>query len=192
VARLARTGFASPITTSAGRLFDAVAALCGLRTRVSYEGQAAIELEMAASADVCERYAMPVLTDRAPWVIDARELVRAVVHDLEAGRPVAAVAACAHNALAWAAARAAIAAAEGNGIGTVVLSGGVFQNVLLLERTAHELADAGIRVLVPEHLPPNDGGLSYGQAVVAASRWAASRHEPSAAPADAASRARRA
>jgi hydrogenase maturation protein HypF len=170
VARLAQTGFASPVTTSVGRLFDAIAALCGVRTRVSYEGQAAIELEMAADARVSERYLLPVHMDCEPWLFDARDLVRAVTADIDSRRSVSEIAACVHNAIAWSAAHAAIAAAERHGITTVALSGGVFQNVLLLERTAQELANAGLRVLVPERLPPNDGGLSYGQAVIAACR----------------------
>jgi hydrogenase maturation protein HypF len=170
VTRLAQSGLASPITTSAGRLFDAISALCGLRTHVTYEGQAAIELEMAADPRVREAYVVPLLTDRETWVIDPREMVRVAAHDAESGRPIPEISACVHNALARAIKHAAAAIAERDGIRTVVLSGGVFQNTLLLQRAARYLISAGLRVLVPERLPPNDGGLSYGQAVVAASR----------------------
>ncbi len=163
VARLAATGTASPVTTSAGRLFDAIAALCGLRTRVNYEGQAAAELE--AAADPHETAAYPL--SGFP-VLDPRETLRAVVAEIAAGTSVALVSARFHNALAGATARALVQAAQERGLGTAVLSGGVFQNALLLSRTSELLAAAGLRVLVPERLPPNDGGISYGQAAVAA------------------------
>jgi hydrogenase maturation protein HypF len=100
-------------------------------------------------------------------VLDPSETIRAIVADLEAGVSVGDVSARFHNALAAATAAACLAAAEANGIGDAVLSGGVFQNRLLLERTAEPLRDAGVRVLIPERLPPNDGGISYGQAAVA-------------------------
>jgi hydrogenase maturation protein HypF len=161
VAGIARTGLASPLTTSAGRLFDAVAALCGLRAEVNYEGQAAIELE--AACDPAERGAYPLPVEEG--LLDARHTVRALVEDLAAGTAVDLVAARFHNTLARATAEACAARA-----GTVVLSGGVFQNRRLLESTAELLSDAGVRVLTPERLPPNDGGISYGQAAIAAAR----------------------
>jgi hydrogenase maturation protein HypF len=166
VAELAASGLSSPLTTSAGRLFDAVAALCGIRTRVNYEGQAAAELE--AAADPRERAAYPLPVDALE--LDARETVLAVARDVAEGTAVPLVSARFHNALARATARACAEAAGQRGIGTVVLSGGVFQNRLLLERASEELADRGLRVLVPERLPPNDGGISFGQAAVAAAR----------------------
>ena len=171
IAELARTGFSSPVTTSAGRLFDAVAALCGLAPRVNYEGQAAIELE--AAADLSERGAYPlpmVAEEEPPFELDARETVRAVAEDLSRGTRLGAVSARFHNGVAAASAHACATIAERHGLATVVLSGGVFQNRLLLERTAAALTAAGLRVLVPERLPPNDGGISYGQAAVAARR----------------------
>ncbi len=165
VAELARGGLASPLTSSAGRLFDAVAALCGIRTRVNYEGQAAAELE--AVADRGERGSYP-LPFRTP-VLDARETVLAVSREMQAGVPVGIVSARFHNSLARATARACADAAERHAVTHVVLSGGVFQNALLLERTTRGLAERGMTVLVPRRLPPNDGGISYGQAAVAAS-----------------------
>ncbi len=104
----------------------------------------------------------------APLVLDARETIRAVSSDLDDGVELAIASARFHNALAAATAEAAAAAAERTGTATVVLSGGVFQNRLLLERTAAHLRDRGLRVLLPEALPPNDGGISYGQTAVAA------------------------
>jgi hydrogenase maturation protein HypF len=163
VASLARGGLASPLTTSAGRLFDAVAALCGLRIEVNYEGQAAIELE--ALCDLAEQSAYPLPV--ANGVLDARATIEALMDDLAAGTPVPRISARFHNALADATSAACAARA-----GIVVLSGGVFQNRRLLEGTAARLSAAGVRVLAPERLPPNDGGIAYGQAAIAAARSA--------------------
>ena len=207
VAELARSGVASPLTTSAGRLIDAVAALCGVRAQVSYEGQAAVELEAAADRGERGAYPLPVVegergerplspeggerpvppgdTERggasrgpeedAPPLLDARPTVLAALRDLEAGAEVPQVSARFHNALADAAAAACVRVAERRGLDSAVLSGGVFQNRLLLERAADRLATAGLRVLIPERVPPNDGGISYGQAAVAAARDATRR-----------------
>jgi len=156
VARLCVSGTASPVTTSAGRLFDAVAALCGVRTTASYEGQAAVEFE--ALVDPAERGAYPMSS------LDAREAVTAVLEDMASGTEVGRVAARFHEGLA----RATAQVCTSTGEETAVLSGGVFQNRVLLERTTAHLEAAGLRVLRPLALPPNDGGISYGQAAVAA------------------------
>jgi hydrogenase maturation protein HypF len=161
VAALASSELASPWTTSVGRLFDAVSALCGVRTEVNYEGQAAIELE--AICDAGERAAYPL--EAVSGVLDARPTIGALMEDLASGTPLARVAARFHNALAQA---TAVACADRSD--TVVLSGGVFQNRRLLESTAERLTATGVRVLIPERLPPNDGGVSYGQAAIAAAR----------------------
>jgi hydrogenase maturation protein HypF len=164
VAALTSTGFSSPWTASMGRLFDAVAALCGIRSAVNYEGQAAIELE--AACDPAEQRAYPL--PFAGGVLDARATIDALVDDLAAGATVARVAARFHNAIAQATAEACAVMSEG----TVVLSGGVFQNRRLLESTAQRVREAGMRVLTPRRLPPNDGGVAYGQAAIAAARIA--------------------
>jgi hydrogenase maturation protein HypF len=180
VTDLARSGLSSPTTTSMGRLFDAVAALCGVRSTVNYEGQAAAELEAIADRGERGAYSLPLLTSEAgagappagpPLVLDARPTVLAAVRDSLAGPAL--VSARFHNAVAAATAEACARIAEAHGVGTVVLSGGVFQNRLLLERTASALERTGPRVLVPRRLPPNDGGISYGQAAVAAALMAA-------------------
>lgn len=150
-----------------GRLFDAVAALCGLRAVTTYEGQAAIELE--AAADPCERGSYPLPLDAA-GTLDARPAIRAVAADCRAGVATGVVAARFHRAVAATTAQACEAAARAAGTELVVLSGGVFQNVLLLSETAARLRAAGLRVLVPERLPPGDGGISFGQAAIAAAR----------------------
>jgi hydrogenase maturation protein HypF len=182
VADLARSGLASPATTSMGRLFDAVAALCGMRAAVNYEGQAAAELEGIADRAEEGAYPLPLLSaastpadqrDPLPppardprFVLDARETIAAILRDLSAGPAL--VSARFHNAVAASTAKACARIAENRGLETAVLSGGVFQNRLLLERTAAALERHGLRVLVPRRLPPNDGGISYGQAAVAA------------------------
>jgi hydrogenase maturation protein HypF len=183
VCELVRSGVASPITTSAGRLFDAAAAICGVRTRVNYEGQAAIEFEAVADPSEAGSYPLPVIDvgsalsvkrdDRDALVLDARVLIRALVADLGGGADVAQVSARFHNSIAGATAEACATQAGGLDIDRVALSGGVFQNRLLLERTAAALRERGLRVLIPERLPPNDGGIACGQVAVAAARLAA-------------------
>jgi hydrogenase maturation protein HypF len=173
VGALVRSGTAAPATTSAGRLFDAVAALCGIRSAINYEGQAAAELE--AACDPGERGAYPLpLVDGAAIVLDARASIAAIVEDLARGAATGVIAARFHRALADATARACTLAASRSGLDTVVLSGGAFQNRVLLERTEERLAAANLRVLFPRRLPPNDGGIAFGQAAVAASMGAAS------------------
>jgi hydrogenase maturation protein HypF len=163
VAELAASGLASPLTSSAGRLFDAVAALCGIGAEVNYEGQAAVELEGIADPSEPGEYPLP-----GDELLDARETVRAILADLGAGVPVPVVAARFHNGVVGATARACARIADAEGTELVVLSGGVFQNRLLLERTTEALERAGLRVLTPRLLPPNDGGIAFGQVAVAA------------------------
>jgi hydrogenase maturation protein HypF len=166
VSGLAQGGPHSPQTTSMGRLFDAVAAMCGLRTEVTYEGQAAAELE--AACDLAERGSYPL-----PWVqgvLDARETVRALAGDVTAGVATGAVAMRFHRAVAEATAQALAVTAQELGVQAAVLSGGVFQNRVLLELSVEELRKRRLTVLWPRRLPPNDGGISFGQAAVAAAR----------------------
>jgi hydrogenase maturation protein HypF len=165
IAALARGALAAPVTTSAGRLFDAVAALCGLRATVTYEGQAAAELEAACDPHERGAYPLPV----APgFVLDARETIRAVARDAAAGVATGVIATRFHRAFADAVARVCVEIAARHDTDLVALSGGVLQNVQLLVGASTRLEAAGLRVLVPERLPPNDGGISYGQAAVAA------------------------
>jgi hydrogenase maturation protein HypF len=169
VHRLTATGTAAPATTSVGRLFDAVAALAGIRTDVNYEGQAAIELE--AACDPHETGSYPIAVSGGidpPLVIDPRETIRAVVADVAAGQSAGVIARRFHRAMAGATVSALVELASAYDTGLAVLSGGVFQSRLLLESVSSALAEAGLRVLVPERLPVNDGGISYGQAAVAA------------------------
>jgi len=177
VVALARSGTASPATSSAGRLFDAVAATLGVRDAVNYEGQAAVELEQLA--DPAEPGAYPARVagaggDGAPLRLAGTDLVRSVVEELEAGVAAPLVAARFHNGLAGLTVAACRSLRDATGLETAALSGGVFQNLLLLERTVAGLERAGFRVLVHSRVPPNDGGISLGQAVVAGARGRAS------------------
>jgi hydrogenase maturation protein HypF len=178
VEQLARSGFSAPLTTSAGRLFDAVAALCGVRATVTYEGQAAIELEALAEPGETGRYQLPVT---AGLVIDARPAIRAIVRDRARGVAAGIVSARLHRGLSAATAEACARAAASARLDTVVLSGGVFQNRLLSEDCAVLLEQRGLRVLMQERVPPGDGGISFGQAAVAAARLAAGDEDGGAA-----------
>jgi hydrogenase maturation protein HypF len=153
-------------TTSMGRLFDAVASLLGVRHRVSYEGQAAIELEVLAGrapeADARWSFAL----DQA-GVIDPAPVLAGVVADLHERVDAAVVAMSFHRAVADAVVATAVRHAAGNGRLPVALTGGVFQNALLTRLTQRSLRALGFEVLTHRLVPPNDGGLSLGQAVVA-------------------------
>jgi hydrogenase maturation protein HypF len=168
VLSLVRSGRAAQ-TSSAGRLFDAVAALLGVRTAVSYEGQAAIELEALARTADLERAAL-YPTSAVDGVLDPTPMLRALLDDLDRGVDRACAAAGFHRGLAAGAADLAITLAAAHGTDTVTLCGGVFQNVLLSDLLARQLQSAGLRVLEHEHLPPNDGSISVGQAAIAAAR----------------------
>lgn len=166
ILQMAQRGINSPLASSAGRLFDAAAALCGARLRSAYEGQAAQELEQLADPSVTDAYDCSV----AEGEIDGVELIAAAALDLAAGRPRCEVAAAFHNGVAQALGRAAELARAATGLATVALSGGTWQNLLLLERTTGALEGLGFEVLRHRRVPCNDGGISLGQAVVAAAR----------------------
>lgn len=158
---------ACPETSSMGRLFDAVSALLGICTRVSYEGQAAIELEAATDAPdkVCYPFSLDVTS--APWTIDPCEIVRAVLGDLRAGTPRGLIAARFHGTIMELVRTVCGAIRRERGLRTVTLSGGCFQNRLLLEGVCDGLERDGFDVRYHRLVPTNDGGLSLGQAVVA-------------------------
>ena len=170
VARMVHTGLHAPPTTSVGRLFDAVAALCGIRTEINYEGQAAIELEAACDPRARGRYELDLRTGDGGLVIDPREMIRSIRRDVSAGVAAGTVAARFHESIAAATVSACSAIAAERGAELVVLSGGVFANRRLLESVAAGLIGAGLRVLTPDRLPVGDGGISYGQAAIAAAQ----------------------
>ncbi len=162
----------SPVTTSAGRLFDAVAALIGGRQRVSYEAQAAIELEALARtvdrADAPRYDGCIAIDDGCPAVLDPAPLVCAVLADLDAGLDRARLAAGFHEAFGRATVALAARVAAAHDLDTVVLTGGVFQNARLTDIVDSGLRSEGFNVLMHSVIPPNDGGISVGQAAIAA------------------------
>jgi hydrogenase maturation protein HypF len=172
-AMLLKSGIASPWTTSMGRLFDAVASLTGLCHQASFEGQAAMAVQFAAEQEAekdgmrVEGYPMDVMPGHdsgAKWLLDWRPMINAMLDDLRRGCPPERIAGRFHAGLAAATVRLAHAA----GLPRVVLTGGCFQNRLLLSLVRHRLGEAGFTVYSHALVPPNDGGLSLGQAVVAA------------------------
>jgi hydrogenase maturation protein HypF len=177
VVALARMQINAPLTSSVGRLFDAVAAIVGVRDVARYEGQAAIELEQLADRAERGLYRTP-FDQTVPCRLPGPALVRAVVDDLRAGTAPAIVAARFHNAVAALVVEVCCAVRAARGLSLVALSGGVFQNLLLLERTVDGLEQHGFRVLRHSRVPPNDGGISYGQAVVAAARLRRAARQP--------------
>ncbi|GAB2998884.1 carbamoyltransferase HypF [Mycobacterium bourgelatii] len=150
--------------SSMGRLFDAVSSLLGVRHRIDYEGQAAIELEaLADSAGEAPRPSLPLAVG-ADGVIDPRPMVQALVSALRAGTSTALLAAAFHEAVAVAVGRVVDQVA--NGVRLVGLTGGVFQNVVLLRTCRNLLRRNGFEVLTHQIVPPNDGGLALGQAAI--------------------------
>ncbi len=172
VARMSLQGTGSPLTSSMGRLFDAVAAICGVRLDVTYEGQAAVEFEALADRAAADPYPLEFEHRNQAVALDPRPMIRAVLDDIAAGVPVSTISARFHAGLARATADVLVIVAERQDLQLAVLSGGVFQNRLLLELTVDALQEAGLRVLVPEKLPPNDGQIAFGQVAVAAARLA--------------------
>jgi len=161
-------GINSPMTTSCGRLFDAVAGILGIRMKMSYEGQAAIELEGEAERGSCEEaYAFGILPGTDGLILDWLPMMRGVVDDGLAGRKRPDIAATFHRSLAAASAALCREIRRESGLDRVVLSGGVFQNRLLSEEILTLLEVDGFKVFTHRLVPPNDGGLALGQAMIA-------------------------
>jgi hydrogenase maturation protein HypF len=159
------------LTTSAGRLFDAVAALLGLRPKVTYEAQAAIALEALATSvpvDEAPDYPIAIAGSGERVELDPAPLIARVVAERDRGTALPLVAAGFHAALGRGVAEVATKLAADHGLDTVALSGGVFQNARLTEVVERALGASGLAVLVHHHLPPNDGAISVGQAAIAA------------------------
>jgi len=214
IARLLEHGLNTPPTSSAGRLFDAVAALIGLpgTEQATYEGQAAIELELAACGRVAEGYsfqlrplgegwerrwpdlsrsgaiaaapalqgppAAPFLQGQGPvWVVETRDIIGGVVEDVLAGRPAADSASRFHQTMTDVVVAGCLRIRDATGVRGVALSGGVFQNVLLLERVVESLTERDFVVYRHHRVPANDGGLALGQTVLANQPSASSRQQ---------------
>jgi hydrogenase maturation protein HypF len=161
-------GFNSPQASSMGRLFDAAAAVLGVRRVASYEGQAAMELEALAGRHVGRVLPFPIVEGADALLLDPIPLLATLGERRGAGESSAQLAADFHQTVAVASAELAHRAADATGLDTVVLSGGSFQNARLVTGLETQLAARGLRVLIPRRLSPNDGAISYGQAAVAA------------------------
>ncbi|MGE3536458.1 MAG: carbamoyltransferase HypF [Candidatus Tectimicrobiota bacterium] len=166
-------GLNTPLTTSAGRLFDAIAALLGLQQRLSFEGQAAMALETLADTRVNEAYPIGLTAataEQPALLLDWEPMVWAILEDLRHGLPLPRLAARFHNAMV----EAIVRVAQTVGEPCVALSGGCFQNRWLSERLTERLRALGFQVLLQRQVPPNDGGISLGQVAVAAAQYTGS------------------
>jgi hydrogenase maturation protein HypF len=159
----------APLTSSMGRLFDAVASLAGVRHRARFEAQAAMELEALAEGLAGTPYPVEI-TDGAPLVLEPGPMIRGVVDDLAEGTPPTRIAARFHATVAEAVVRVSERVRASSGLDRVVLTGGVFQNAILLGATRQGLDACGFEVFSHHLVPPNDGGIALGQAAVAHAR----------------------
>jgi hydrogenase maturation protein HypF len=156
-------------TSACGRLFDAVASIVGLRQEVNFEAQAAIQLEAIAVAGLEGQYPFEI-SERDAWEIDLRPAIESIVRDVQADRPVGHIAALFHNTVAAIVVEVCRRLRAAERLDRVCLSGGTFQNSYLLERTVAGLRSSGLEVFLHAKVPPNDGGISLGQAVIANSK----------------------
>ncbi len=161
----------TPRTSSLGRLFDAVASLVGLRHEVTYEGQAAVELEAVIDPTETTCYSFQLDLHEGRLVLDPGPMIREIVTDLAGGVPTGVIGGRFHNTVAEMGLAACRRARQVSGLGAVCLSGGVFQNLALMDRLVARLEAAGFGVYWHRRVPANDGGLSLGQAAVAAACW---------------------
>jgi hydrogenase maturation protein HypF len=161
----------SPLTSSCGRLFDAVAALVGIRQKVNYEAQAAIELEMAiGSSPDGASYPFDLKEEQNSWIIGTHPLFQALVRDLASNTPVGIISARFHNGLVDILVRLASFLHQRTGLNRICLSGGTFNNLYLTEHLAGSLEENGFEVYTQREVSCGDGGLSLGQAAVASHR----------------------
>jgi hydrogenase maturation protein HypF len=164
------TGLNSIETTSIGRLFDAVASLAGVRHEISYEGQAAIELEALGVPDGDGAYRFELVDGDEALILDPTPVIRAAAVDVVAGTPAPVISSRFHRGLANAVVTSALEMQRRYHVDTAALSGGVFQNVTLLEAVKQGLEESGFAVLTHRLVPPNDGGLALGQVALAGRR----------------------
>jgi hydrogenase maturation protein HypF len=169
VARLVEHGLNTPLTSSAGRLFDAVAAMVGMpgTQRTTYEGQAAVELELAADGPASRAYPFRLRLEDEVWIVETREIIRGVVEDLLAGRATGEISSKFHRTMAEVVVACCERIREAGGTTAVALSGGTFQNMLLLNQVVRLLEEKGFEIYRHHSVPTNDGGLALGQAILA-------------------------
>ncbi len=178
VAHQVHKGLHTPLTSSCGRLFDAVAALIGVRGEVSYEAQAAVELEMVATEGgraapekwLEKPYPFGIEQVNHAYLIRVKEMLRAIVRDAGAQVPQPVIGRRFHATVAAMIRQMCVRIRDDHDLGTVALSGGCFQNRLLLWLATSLLREDGFRVILHHRVPPNDGGIALGQVAVAAHR----------------------
>ena len=159
-------------TSSCGRLFDAVSSICGVSQETSYEGESAMLLEAAADTESDGFYEIGFDTASSPWVLDTRPLISQIARSIVEGRSPGAVSRTFHESLAHTIALVCGRIRALTDIRKVCLSGGTFQNMTLLQSTVMRLRREGFEVYMHAQVPANDGGLSLGQAVIAAAQIA--------------------
>ncbi|MEA3453523.1 MAG: carbamoyltransferase HypF [Candidatus Caldatribacteriota bacterium] len=157
----------SPFTSSCGRLFDAVSSLIGIRDEISYEGQAAMELESFCAFGITERYKFSIYKEEEKFIIDSQGIFIDIIADLKKGLDKKIMAAKFHNTVAEFTVDLCGKIRKNTGINKIALSGGVFQNRYLTEKVVSLLEDKGFKVYIQRKVPPNDGGISLGQVVIA-------------------------
>jgi hydrogenase maturation protein HypF len=169
IARLVERKLNTPPTSSAGRLFDAVAALTGVpgTERTTYEGQAAVELELAACGPASRGYPFLLRPKDQGWIVETGEIIHEVVEDLMAGRATGEISSRFHRTMAEVVAAGCEKIRGAGGTTAVALSGGTFQNMLLLRQVIKLLEGKGFQVYRHRRVPANDGGLALGQAILA-------------------------
>jgi hydrogenase maturation protein HypF len=170
VQQMVKAHFNSPLTSSAGRLFDAVASLLGLCDVTTYEAQAAIRLESVADRHVTQRYPFEIQSGQRPWILDFGPTLHAILHERRKGLRTSEISAKFHNTVAAAIVETCRYIRGQRDLNIVALSGGVFQNELLARRTIGALRSRHFTVFTNTAVPANDGGLALGQAAVAAER----------------------
>jgi hydrogenase maturation protein HypF len=170
VGKMLERGLNTPLTSSMGRLFDAVASLAGVRDRTSYEGQAAIELEwLATDSHAAGQYPFEFAPEsRGGLIVDTRPLIRSVAAEAAQGVDAATIARRFHSSVVELVAAVCSRLRQETEVETVVLSGGVFLNLLLSREVVAKLTAEGFRVYRHRLVPPNDGGISLGQLAIAA------------------------
>jgi hydrogenase maturation protein HypF len=163
-------GVNSPLTSSCGRLFDAVSSLIGLRQKIAYEGQAAMELEMCQSLSEKGKYPWTIEEKKGHLILLTSDIIQSAVEDIKAGISGRIISRRFHNTLIDMFTGTCIRLREATGIDHVAMSGGSFQNVTLQNGLSRSLASNGFKVFTQKVVPSNDGGLSLGQAVCAGLR----------------------
>jgi hydrogenase maturation protein HypF len=171
VLKLIRSGFNSPLTSSMGRLFDAVSALLGVCEESTYEGQAAMKLEMAMDNGTEDYYDLLYQEHAGSCCVNPSPLLKGICTDLKDGKPVGYISTKFHNSIAAMIVAVCLRLKERYRLDRVALSGGCFQNGYLLSQSISKLSEAGFTVLHHQLVPPNDGGIALGQALIANERF---------------------